>query len=182
MSKRFIVIGDRTSHGGTVIGGSAFSLTGDRKMARNGDHVYCPKCKRTTVIISNNPTLIIDGAAVALDGDKTSCGATLISSQHATSYEDSCGSSNNTSSLSSSASYLFAEGGDSDYSETIEQFFTITGKDGLPVNGYKFDLFSEGKLHTQAGQFTEGKTSVVSAAGDIRLVMWPEIDGGAFHG
>lgn len=42
MGKKFIVLGDRTSHGGTVIEASGSSATGDVKIARVGDKVSCP--------------------------------------------------------------------------------------------------------------------------------------------
>lgn len=87
MGRPFIVEGDKTSHGGTVLEGSAFSTTNGRRIARLGDKVYCPRCKKTTSIIEGDPTIIVDGAPVALDGYKTSCGAVLIASQQPT-YKD----------------------------------------------------------------------------------------------
>lgn len=85
MSKRFIVIGDRTSHGGTVIEASGSSFSGNIKIARLGDKVTCPqKGHGTCAIVSGDPTVIIDGMPVARDGDKTACGAVLIASQGAT--------------------------------------------------------------------------------------------------
>lgn len=85
MSKRFIVIGDRTSHGGTVIEASGSSSSGGIKIARVGDKVTCPqKGHGTCPIVSGDPTVIVDGMPVARDGDKTACGAVLIASQGAT--------------------------------------------------------------------------------------------------
>jgi uncharacterized Zn-binding protein involved in type VI secretion len=52
-------------------------------VARVGDKVVCP-IHGTTTISSGDVTLMIDGAAVARDGDKTSCGAVLSASQTAT--------------------------------------------------------------------------------------------------
>lgn len=82
--KPFIVVGDKTSHGGVVIEGSPTSVTEDKPIARVGDKVTCPKrgCPRTTVIAStSDPSIIVDGKPGAFHGDKTACGATLISSQ-----------------------------------------------------------------------------------------------------
>ena len=86
MSKPLIVIGDKTSHGGVVIQGSSASDAAGKAIARVGDKVTCPQRDHggTTVIVSGDPTCIIDGQAAARHGDKTACGATLISSQSAT--------------------------------------------------------------------------------------------------
>lgn len=81
-SRPFIVIGDRTDHGGIVVGSSASTRTHGMGIARVGDQVTCPKKGHgTTVIVTGDPTMIIDGAPAARHGDKCACGATLISSQ-----------------------------------------------------------------------------------------------------
>lgn len=78
----FIVIGDRTDHGGVVIGATMTTDTHGKRLARVGDQVTCPKKGHgTTVIVTGDPTMIVDGAPVARRGDKCACGATLISSQ-----------------------------------------------------------------------------------------------------
>ena len=81
-----IVLGDRTSHGGTVIEASAVTDTGGRRIARVGDKVTCPKKGHggTTVIVSGDPTVIIDGQPAARHGDTCACGATLIATQSVT--------------------------------------------------------------------------------------------------
>jgi uncharacterized Zn-binding protein involved in type VI secretion len=83
MSKPFIVVGDKTDHGGVVIQGSPASDAAGKFISRVGDKVTCPINGHggVTVIASGDPTCIIDGAAAARHGDKTACGATLLSSQ-----------------------------------------------------------------------------------------------------
>lgn len=83
MSRPFIVIGDKTSHGGTVIEGAPTTDTGGKRIARVGDKVTCPKRGHggTTVIATGDPSCVIDGQPAARHGDTTACGATLISSQ-----------------------------------------------------------------------------------------------------
>lgn len=83
MSRPFIVIGDRTDHGGVVVGSSQTTDTHGKRIARVGDQVTCPKKGHggTTVIVSGDPTMIIDGQPAARHGDKCACGATLISGQ-----------------------------------------------------------------------------------------------------
>lgn len=80
----FIVVGDKTSHGGTVVGSTATTVTThNRPIARVGDKVTCPKCGENT-IATGDPTMIVMGQPAARQGDKTACGATLISSQSVT--------------------------------------------------------------------------------------------------
>ncbi|TCV81094.1 PAAR domain-containing protein [Sulfurirhabdus autotrophica] len=82
MGRALIVLGDKTSHGGTVIEASGQSDSGNIRIARVGDKVTCPKKGHGTCpIVSGDPTLIIDGQPAARHGDTTACGATLIASQ-----------------------------------------------------------------------------------------------------
>ncbi|AKU13519.1 MAG: hypothetical protein AzoDbin1_02038 [Azoarcus sp.] len=83
MARPFIVIGDRTDHGGTVIGASLSSDCNGKGIARVGDQVTCPRKGhgRVTVIATGDPTTLIDGRPAARHGDKTACGAILIASQ-----------------------------------------------------------------------------------------------------
>lgn len=83
MSRPFILIGDKTDHGGTVISASETSHCEGRGIARIGDQVTCPHKGhgRVTTIATGDPTAIIDGHPAARHGDKTACGATLIASQ-----------------------------------------------------------------------------------------------------
>lgn len=86
MGRPFIVIGDKTDHGGVVIQGATASDAAGKKIARVGDKVTCPRRGHghTTVIVSGDPTCVIDGKPAARHGDKTACGATLIASQATT--------------------------------------------------------------------------------------------------
>lgn len=79
--KALIVIGDKTSHGGTVITCSQLSFTDGKGWARVGDMVSCPRCKGVFPIAQGDNGFRTEGRAVAYDGCKTACGAVLISSQ-----------------------------------------------------------------------------------------------------
>lgn len=83
MGRPFIVLGDKTDHGGTVIGASDMSFIHGRRLARVGDQVTCPQKGHghTTVIVTGDPTMIVDGQPVARHGDQCACGARLIASQ-----------------------------------------------------------------------------------------------------
>lgn len=83
MSRPFIVVGDRTDHGGVVVAGSPLTDICGKPIARVGDKVTCPRKGHggATFIATGDPTCMVDGQPAARHGDKTACGATLISSQ-----------------------------------------------------------------------------------------------------
>ena len=72
----FICTGDKTSCGGTVVTGSLASTVNGRPIARVNDRIAC---RRSCVIISGNPSEIIDGAPVAVHGSLTSGNCTCLS-------------------------------------------------------------------------------------------------------
>ena len=45
MSRKIILVGDRTSHGGVVLQGSHSMVIGGKNVALIGDMVSCPQCK-----------------------------------------------------------------------------------------------------------------------------------------
>ena len=77
-----IRLGDKTSHGGTVLEASPMSDSGGMGIARMGDKVSCP-IHGSGTIASGDMSMIVDGKPVARHGDKTACGAVLIAGQHA---------------------------------------------------------------------------------------------------
>lgn len=86
-----ITIGDRTDHGGTVIGSAQTTDTQGKRFARMGDMVACPRCKGVFPISQGDPSFIDDGKPVAYHGCKVACGATLIASQSLTTTQPSGG-------------------------------------------------------------------------------------------
>jgi uncharacterized Zn-binding protein involved in type VI secretion len=84
----FIVLGDRTSHGGTVISADFSCDINGKYLARVGDMVVCPKCHGAFPISAGAPDMLSMGQAPARHGDKTACGATLLSGQVTTSWSD----------------------------------------------------------------------------------------------
>lgn len=82
MPGKLILLGDKTSHGGTVIEASSESSIGGIRIARLGDSHACPiPGHGVNPIVTGDATLLIDGKPAARVGDMTACGATLISSQ-----------------------------------------------------------------------------------------------------
>lgn len=87
MSKPIIVIGDATSHGGRVITGDATWIVEGRRAARVGDLTVCPRCKGVFPITTGASNATSFEQAWACPGDKTACGASLISSQQTTTWD-----------------------------------------------------------------------------------------------
>jgi uncharacterized Zn-binding protein involved in type VI secretion len=76
----FIVVGDRTSHGGEVLSSTSRRFIDSIPLARVGDPVWCPRCKRKTQILTTRfPQMTEMGIAFAFDQDVTDCGAVLYS-------------------------------------------------------------------------------------------------------
>jgi uncharacterized Zn-binding protein involved in type VI secretion len=89
VSLPLIVMGDRTTHGGTVISADmTFDING-KCVARIGDMTVCPKCKGVFPIKSGAGDLVDgSGSGYARHMDSTACGAKLISSQITTLWSD----------------------------------------------------------------------------------------------
>jgi uncharacterized Zn-binding protein involved in type VI secretion len=78
---KVIRLGDPTSHGGKVINVAATNFTvGDKAVARVGDICSCPMPGHTACVIAEgNSKHTVGGIPVAYVGNKTSCGAELMS-------------------------------------------------------------------------------------------------------
>jgi uncharacterized Zn-binding protein involved in type VI secretion len=104
VSKPFIVLGDKTTHGGTVISADMTCDINGKFMARWGDKTVCPRCKGIFPITSGASD-VVDGSgmAYARHMDGTACGAKLLSSQATTTWSaESSGSGALTSSATES--------------------------------------------------------------------------------
>lgn len=84
MSKSIIVVGDKTSHGGTVITGDPLHTYNGKPIARQGDLIMCPmpfpngQPHGVVAITEGCSTYTLNGRPVALHGHKGACGCTLI--------------------------------------------------------------------------------------------------------
>lgn len=65
MSRMWVVLGDSTSSGGSVVSGSPFTDIDGKPVARVNDKATCPQHKGTFPIVDGDPTTIIDGQPVA---------------------------------------------------------------------------------------------------------------------
>ncbi|MFJ3315932.1 PAAR domain-containing protein [Herbaspirillum huttiense] len=89
MSRPFITLGDKTSHGGTVISADLTSSIHGKYMARVGDMVVCPKCKGVFAINSGASDMVDgEGRGYARHLDTTECGALLLCTQATTTWSD----------------------------------------------------------------------------------------------
>ena len=70
MARPFILLGDKTDHGGVVITASGNTSTNGKGIACVGDRVTCPRSGHggTTVIVTGDPNVIIDGRAAESAG------------------------------------------------------------------------------------------------------------------
>ncbi|MYM83207.1 DUF3304 domain-containing protein [Duganella sp. FT50W] len=77
---RVRVVGDKTTHGGTVIAAQPALKALGKAVAVDGDLTMCPQCKGNFPIQVASSDRHHHGKALAYDGDKAACGAKLISS------------------------------------------------------------------------------------------------------
>jgi uncharacterized Zn-binding protein involved in type VI secretion len=75
-----IRVGDKTSHGGTVLEGHPLVTLFGKPVAGVGHRVSCPRCGGDPVIAAGSASVTMLGVSVAIEGMQTSCGATLIGS------------------------------------------------------------------------------------------------------
>jgi len=88
MSRRFIVVGDATTGGGTVITGSPFTDIDGIPVSRINDKATCTTHKGVFPIVSGDVTIIIDGQPVAREGDYLACGCRLIAGRQFRAFTD----------------------------------------------------------------------------------------------
>lgn len=85
MSRKIIVLGDKTDHGGTVISGSPTQAIHGKPIARLGDQVSCPiPGHGVNPIVEGDSDYKVNGIPVALEGHKSACSCSLIGSVSAT--------------------------------------------------------------------------------------------------
>lgn len=75
-----IRLGDKTDHGGKVSSASSGTSVMGKPAALAGDMTVCPRCKGSYPITPDGAGAKHQGRAYAYDGDKTACGARLITS------------------------------------------------------------------------------------------------------
>jgi uncharacterized Zn-binding protein involved in type VI secretion len=82
VSRRLIVSGDKTSHGGVVVEASPEIWAGGTRIAGVGDKLACPLTgEGLCPIVTGDPTFLVDEKSVARAGNLTAFGAQLVASQ-----------------------------------------------------------------------------------------------------
>lgn len=76
VTRTYLVRGDKADNGAVIVGGSSSYSWHSKPVAREGDAVYCPVCKRPGVIVCVGPRIPSRdrGKEVALSGDICACG------------------------------------------------------------------------------------------------------------
>ena len=187
MSGEIIRMGDRTSHGGTVLEGSPSDICMGKPIAFIGHQTQCPKCRGTFPIVEGVLTTTFYGKGVAVAEMRTACGAILIASQFTdiVEWSGSAGTSARpspnrdrtapTQSASESTDRQSPTSGSerpsNDAIET-EQYYSLTDGQGKHLPEYRYDLIIDGELHTKSGAYDSGNTASASGDSDIRLVTW----------
>ncbi len=141
MTSAFIREGDATSHGGRVLTCTATNMVFGKPLALEGDMVSCPKCGGVYPIVAVRVrSMTFDGRAVATDGDKAACGATLIASQaEATAVPTSGGSVGAGKSVipqNDAARGRFQLVDDNTREPLSNHPYTITSTDGQVITGH----------------------------------------------
>ncbi len=81
MSKGFVLLGDKTTHGGQVISASSTIVINGKSVALVGDKISCPiNGHGINAIIDGSPEWISDGKTVVVNGCRCECGCQVISS------------------------------------------------------------------------------------------------------
>ena len=76
-----ITLGSNTSHGGIVTEcENTFTINGIA-VHLNGMKHFCPKCKVMVAAVAADQSTVVQGRAVVIVGDKTTCGATFLANQ-----------------------------------------------------------------------------------------------------
>lgn len=159
MAGEIIRLGDSTSHGGTVIEGSAFDICMGKPIAYVGHMAQCPKCKGAFPIIEGALTTTFYGKGVALAGMRTACGAVLIASQFTDIVDYGGGSASNraTSNVIPGESGLAAKSRLSSTARVASQIFDdkfvlVDAETGLPI------LHTEYAIRRGSGELEFGRT------------------------
>lgn len=80
MSKGFVLLRDKTTHGGEVITASSTMIINGKQVALTGDKISCPKDDHgINAIIEGSAEWSSDGKAVVVDGCLCECGCQVIS-------------------------------------------------------------------------------------------------------
>lgn len=192
MSRRVIVVGDRTTGGGEVLTGSPFTDINGMAVARVGDRASCPKHGGCFAIVTGDVTFLDEGQPLAREGDSLACGCRLLATRQSTVHLQSGGGPARSAATSSPApqgaiapAELVAPGTTAHpvatpHRQDIELHYHYGDLDRTPVRGVGFQLtLADDSVHT--GTLDEnGRARIpqvtVGAMQQVQLLFQPEQD------
>jgi uncharacterized Zn-binding protein involved in type VI secretion len=182
MRRYHITLGASTTAGGKVTSASSYVSVNGVRIALEGDMISCPACKTIGKIacIASRIQETCNGKQVALEDDLCICGCApppkLKSSQSLKCQviED----------VTSAVSKHEDDAGlVKDDEEVIEQFFSMLDERGMAVEGFRYDLYVNERIHAKASRYQYGNTVAVPGDnGNLSLVTWFNIDGASRYG
>ncbi len=149
-----------------------------KPIAAIGHKVYCPKCRGNYPIVEGVMTSTVYGKGVAVEGMKTSCGATLIATQFtdcidapsgpaSSASAGSSGSANSSSaamSQSSAPQSPSANANAAAAANTFDEQFQLRGADGKPLPDKAYRIVTAGGKEFHGVTDADGKTQRVKTA------------------
>lgn len=162
-----------TSAGGMVITASASGNIAGKKIALEGDRVFCPACKTEGKIFCVAPRNQEhwNGKQVALENDFCLCQCPvlpkLIPVQNIR-YQQLTEASESPS----LASHENRSNEPSRNESIVEQYFSLVSANGDIVNNFRYDLLADGVLHTKANPFTNGDTAKIEGNRELEMIAW----------
>ena len=165
MARNWIVQGDPTSSGGTVVSGSPFTDIDGTPVARITDQATCPAHKGVFPIIDGDATLVVDGQPVALHGSSLACGCKVLSAAQMHVFVDVGSAQAGAGSSGSMASAPEARAIASETSKHDEAFILKAKLTGKPLanRGYRIVRQDGSVEHGTTDQ--EGRTHLVETMG-----------------
>lgn len=159
----FIVLGDRTSHGGAVISADPTWTIDGQPVARVGDKASCPRCKRTVTIVTSSFSTMIDmGHPAAFDQDRTDCGALLYSRHNGhAGHDDGQGSAAATSAATPAALHAEETYTSREAPRFEEHFILRDSATGEPLKNWLYTITTVEGQQVEGETDKQGRTQVV---------------------
>lgn len=188
MKRYTITLGASTTAGGKVITASANGRINGVKIALENDLIFCPACKSQGKIacVGLRKPETWNGRQVALENDLCMCGCLvlpkLISDQRVRFQVIEDVSLSYAMAVPVSLASVAKSTALSLDKEVVEQFFSLLDENDQPMEGFRYDLYKDGALHTKAANFSGGDTVKIPELGNLKLVSWFNTDGATRHG
>lgn len=166
--------GDPTTTHGIVLAFNDFAANHGISIALHGDHATCGNCgSGSWPIYGSCEHMRFHGRAAVQHGDLVLCPCgrnQVIATSTNMHYGDQ---GDKKSGVNAGDAVNFAMSDDVGHAdEVIEQSFTLLEDGTTPVEGYHYDLYSDGALHTRKGSYSNGETVSVQGQTTLKLITW----------